>query len=205
MNNCNCNKRCDETPCGCAVPVIDVDEMPESIAILKFNFNGVSTWYDYTNMITQTQTDTSITADALNRVLTYMAERHTDSISAKELGSILHLADIGDVDTTGAGDNALFTYQKNADCGQGCEGTDNQWTAWNSLSHQTTSVDSVMGFDANGKPYSLQKPASPNKHYLLSWAAQNKLKYVTPTAFASATGKKALYIDPDTGEIGFVN
>ena len=204
MNNCNCNKRCDETPCGCAVPVIDVDEMPESIATLKFNFNGVSTWYDYTNMITQTQTDTSITADALNRVLTYMAERHTDSISAKELGSILHLADIGDVDTTGAGDHALLVYQKDSDCGQGCEGISNSWNAYNALDHQDTSVNYILGFDADGRPLTLQKPATPSKHYLLSWAAQDKLKYITPTAFASATGKKALYVDPDTGEIGYI-
>lgn len=205
MNNCNCNSRCEEPKCPNRVPVIDVDEMPESVATLKFNFDGVSTWYDYTNMIRQTQTDTSITADALNRVLTYMAERHTDSISAKELGSILHIADIGDVDTTGVGDNALFVYQKNSDCGQGCTGLNNVWKAHNPLEHIETSADYIMVFDANGKPTTLQKPATPSKHYLLSWAAQDKIKYITPTEFASATGKKALYIDPETMEIGFVN
>lgn len=203
MNNCNCNQRCKETPCGCSVPVISVDEMPESIATLKFNFNGVSTWYDYTNMINQTQTDTSITADALNRVLKYMAERHTDSISAKELGSILHVADLGDVDTSGAGDNALFVYQKNSDCGQGCIGTNNQWKAHNALEHIETSADYIMVFDADGKPLTLQKPATPSKHYILAWDAQNKIKYITPTAFGTVADKKALYIDPNTGEIGY--
>lgn len=182
-----------------------MDEMPESVATLKFNFDGVSTWYDYTNMIRQTQTDTSITADAINRVLNYMAERHTDSISAKELGAILHVADLGDVDITDVEDNSFFVYQKESDCGQGCEGISNKWHGHNALEHIVSSGDYLMVFNADGKPLTLQRPAATDKHYLLTWAAQNKLKYVTPTAFASATGKKALYIDPNTGEIGYVN
>ena len=177
--------------------------MPESVATLRFNFDGASTWYDYTNMIYQTQTDTTVSADALKRALIHMAERHTDVISAKELGSILHIADIGDVDITGIGDNALFVYQKNSDCAHGCQGIDNSWKAWNALEHQATSLDTIMGFDENGKPYTLQRPASTNKHYLLGWAANGKIQYLVLTPFGDVTDKKPLYIDPETGEIGY--
>ena len=215
MNNvyntsgCGCHHRpvcrdcCHKPKCGCAKPVIQVEEMPESVATLRYNFDGASTWYDHTNMIYQTQTDTTIKADAIQRALIYMAERHTDIISAKELGAILHIADIGDVDITGVADNALFVYQKNSDCGHGCQGIDNSWKAWNALEHQGTSLDTVMGFDEDGKPLTLQRPISTDKYYLLGWAANDKLKYITLTPFGSLEGKKALYIDPETGEIGY--
>lgn len=208
MNNCNCNTHCreghcPEPKCSCAVPVIHVEEMPEDIAVLRFNFDGVSTWYDYSNMIYKKQTDTSISIDSLKRTLKYMAERHIDTISAKELGSILHIADIGDVDITGATDNSIFVYQKNSDCGQGCAGIDNSWVAWNSSEHQVTSIDTLMGFESDGTPKSLQRPVDTTKNYLLGWAGAGKIKYITLTAFGSIAGKKALYIDTNTGEIGY--
>lgn len=177
--------------------------MPESVSTLRFNFNGASTWYNYENMIHQTETDTVLSTDTLKRVLNYMAERHIDQISAQELGSILHIADIGDVDIKGIANHALFVYQKDSDCGEGCEGINNSWVAWNALEHQATSLDTVMGFDVDGKPFTLQKPTDTTKHYLIGWDAQNKIKYITPTAFGSLTGKKPLYIDPATGEIGY--
>lgn len=222
MSKCNCRHNCcapiqdcgcQNDPCkkddccgprcGCAKPVIGVEEMPESVSTLRFNFNGASTWYNYENMIHQTETDTNISIDTVKRVLNYMAERHVDQISAQELGSILHVADLGDVDITGIANNAMFVYQKDSDCGEGCEGINNSWVAWNALEHQATSLDTVMGFDANGKPFTLQKPTDTTKHYLIGWDAQNKIKYITPTAFGSLTGKKPLYIDPATGEIGY--
>ena len=209
IQDCGCQDDCHKKDdccgpnCGCAKPVVEVEEMPESVATLRFNFNGASTWYNYQNMINQTQTDTTVSIDALKRVLIHMAERHVDTISAQELGSILHVADLGDVDITGIADNAMFVYQKNSDCGEGCEGINNSWVAWNALEHQTTALESIMGFDVNGKQYSLQKPTDTTKHYLIGWDAQNKIRYITPTAFGTLTGKKPLYIDPDTGEIGY--
>ena len=79
-----CKKKC----CGDAKPVIDVQAIPDDILTLSFNFNGVGTTYDFREMIKAGQTDTTLTADALKRVLVYMAERHTDTISARELGAI---------------------------------------------------------------------------------------------------------------------
>lgn len=204
QRDCGCQDTCCRKPmCGCKKPVLEVEEVPESVSTLRFNANGASTWYDYRNMIYQTQTDTTISVDVLKRALVYMAERHVDRISAQELGSILHISDIGDVNVSGVANNSLFVYQKDANCGEGCDGISNAWIAWNSTEHQTTSLDTVMGFDADGNPLSLQRPLSTNKFYLLGWGAQDKLKYITPTAFGSVTDKKPLYIDPATGEIGY--
>lgn len=208
IQDCGCQNECRKDDCcgpscGCAKPIFEIEEMPESVATLRFNNNGVSAWYNYQNMIYQTQTDTNLSIDTVKRILNYMAERHVDQISAQELGAMLHIADIGDVDIKGIADNAMFVYQKNSDCGEGCEGINNSWVAWNALEHQNTTLDSIMGFDANGKQYSLQKPTDTSKHYLIGWDAQNKIRYITPTAFGSLTGKKPLYIDPSTGEIGY--
>lgn len=203
MSNLNCNQPCGQPSCGCSKPVFNVEEVPESITTLRFNFQGVSTTYDYENMIHNTQSDTTLSADAIKRVLTYMAERHTDTISAKELGAILHIADIGDVDITGATDNSLFVYQKESDCGQGCQGIDNSWIAWNSSEHQTTSVDTIMGFADDGSPMSLQRPTDTTKTFLIAWDGSNKIRYITVEAFGSIEGKKPLYIDPDTGKLGY--
>ena len=154
--------------------------MPDSVSILRYNICGLSKWYDYGNMIYRTQTDTSVSVDAINRVLKHMAERHIDTISAKELGSILHIADIGDVDITGITDNALFVYKKENNCASGCEGINNRWIAWNNADNMTDSMHSVMGFDANGAPISLLPPANANRYYMLGWDPDNKVSYTQP-------------------------
>lgn len=218
MSNCNsCNrprpkckscKKCGCDPCGCNhcsdhKPTLSIDEVPENPSMLKYNINGVSAWYDYDNLVYQTQTDTVLSADAVNRVLKYMAERHVDTISAKELGSILHIADIADVDVTGIGHNALFVYQKDSNCGEGCEGIDNSWIAWNAEEHQGTSLQTAMGFDADGSPLALATPTNADQYYMLGWNAGNKLSYTKPVQFNDTTNKAPLYVDKTTGQIGW--
>lgn len=189
---------------NCAKPVLDVSEMPNNVAVLKFNVNGLSTWYNYTNMINKTQTDTVLVADAIERLLRYQAERHTDTISHEELGAILHMADIGDVNMDNVEDNSFFIYQKESDCSAGCLGTKNKWIGWNASNHQATSGNLVMSFDADYKPRAISHPSNTDQYYQLGWNAGNKLSYSQPVQFASADGKKQLYIDPNTKQIGYV-
>lgn len=202
MNKCDCHQRC-----RCAKPVVSVEDVPESLALLKYNFDGVSTFYDHEDMILRTQTDTSLSADSIKRVLTYMAERHIDSISAKELGSILHLSDLGDVDGTGINQNSMLVYKKNTDCSQGCEGINNSWKAWNALDTQTTSLETLMGFDSEGAPYALQAPANSNQYYNLGWNGSGKISYSQPqdVAISSITDSNQkvsiLAIDPTTKQV----
>lgn len=217
MNNCSCKKAtCGCDPCKqntCCEPFLDIDEMPDSVSTLRYNINGLTAWYDYGNMIYQTQTDTRLSADVLKRVLIYMAERHTDSISAKELGSILHIADIGDVDISEVTDNSLFVYKKDNDCAHGCEGINNRWVAWNASDYPTDSVKTLMGFNDDDAPRALLPPANTNQYYDLGWTPNNKVGYHQPQERSmrdiaiSENGKYYAYqryIDPTTKEEVYV-
>lgn len=212
MNYCNkcnfctdCHQRKDE--CRCPDQILGITNLySDRLAYLTFNDGGRSVNYDYEPMIKQTETDTSVSIDELGRVLKYMAERHTDTISAKELGSILHLADIGDVDITELKDNSILAYRKESNCGEGCQDASSGWYAWNALDHLTDSVQYLMGFNSEGGPTSLNAPVHPNKHYLLGWAADNKVSYFSPVEVSTPPIDEdgyayQLWVDPSTGEI----
>ena len=215
MNNCNCDcnpcrKKCCPKPCGCPTQIMGITTVHEDTpAWLRFNFGGKSVDYDFTSVVKAAETDTSIKLDIPNRSFIYNAERHTDSFSASELGSILHIADIGDVDISGVQDNSLFVYQKNSDCGEGCEGIDNSWIAWNSNEHLAENLDTLMGFDADGKPKTLNHPPKTAKQHLLGWDGTNKITWIDLKEFAtppidSDGYKYTVYMDPNTGELGYV-
>lgn len=217
MNNNCCNPcqdccSCKKPKCGCAKRVLDIDEMPDTVSILRFNYDGLSTWYDFGNMIYQTQTDTSVSVDAINRVLKHMAERHVDTISARELGSILHVADLGDVDITNVEHNSLFVYQKNNNCAAGCEGINNRWIAWNKDQGNNSATDmrNVMGFKDDGSPMALLPPANANKHHVLAWRGTNEagwheIKEVSKDTAAGGTPYvKVVCLDQNTNELVYV-
>lgn len=169
-------------------------------AWLRFNFGGKSVDYDFTPVVKSAETDTSLTLDTVNRNLIFNAERHIDTISSRELGRIFHVADIGDVDITGVTHNSLFVYKKNSDCGEGCEGINNSWSAWNSNDNLVENLSTVMGFDDDGNPKALNHPDKTAQFYQLAWAGADKVKWIQPTERTIATGDtlKILVEDPDT-------
>lgn len=186
------------------MPVIDVTALENDPLTLTWNFNGVGTSYDYSSMIKLGETDTSINADQVNRVLQYMAERHVDTISAKELGAILHLGDIGDVDITDLDDNSMLVYKKNSDCTRGCDGATNSWVAWNALDQQEGSFTYPMGYDDDGAPKTLRRPENTDQHYQLSWNANNKVGWSQPKKVTSTDNLAPVYIDKTTKELVYV-
>lgn len=208
-SNCSsCKKRCHQCdqPCACPVPFLGIEQLPDNLSVLRFNIDGKRADYDFTNLIYQTQTDTTLIADVINRLLSYSAERHTDTITAQELGSILHLADIGDVDTNGASTGSLLTYQKGTNCAEGCVGLRDSWKVWTALDEQISSATYPFVFSADGSAHVLQRPANANQYYQLGWNAQNQVSYSQVQTVASApintNGKKiALYLDPNTKQI----
>lgn len=177
-------------------------------AWLRFNFGGKSIDYDFTPVIKSAETDTSIVLDTVNRNLVFNAEKHIDTLSSRELGRIFHIADIGDVDITGVTDNSLFVYQKNSDCGEGCEGIDNSWIAWNATddNNLVDEVGLLMGFETNGKPKTLNHPDNTAQFYQLTWAGADKIKWSQPTERTIATGDtlKVLVEDPDTKQTMYI-
>lgn len=207
MNNCNCNK-CKSEPCGCAEPIFSIEAMPDDPDTLRFNINGKSIWYDFEPVVKAGETCTTLNTDAVNRTLNYHGECSDQTISAKELGAILHLGDLGDVNADTITDNGILNYRKTGDCGEGCEGIGDGWVSSNPIEVAGTSLDYILGSDADGKMISLMPPTDTTTFSYLAWAAQNKAKWVKPTVVSTPPvkdGKVAqLYLDENTGEIVIV-
>lgn len=205
INNCDCNNKCSKNPCGCAEPVFSVEAMADDPTTLRFNVNGKSVWYDFEPAIKAGETCTTLNVDAVNRTLNYHGECSDQTISAKELGSILHLGDLGDVDADSITDNGILNYRKNPDCGEGCEGTGDGWVSSNPIEVSGTSLEYILGSDADGKMMSLMPPIDTNTFSYLAWRAQGKAGWAKPTQVASipndGTYEYPLYLDPATGEI----
>lgn len=213
MKNCNCNpckKPCGKEPCACPKPYLGIEAVcldgSDNVSVLRFDLDGIRSDYDFKPLIYNNQTDTSLTANVIERVLTFMAERHIDSISAEELGSLLHLSDIGDVTSAGAEDGSLLVYQKSTSCGDGCTGIHDQWRIWNALDNQVSSSTYVMTFDGDGKAQTLGRPQSPNHQYLLGWNKGSQLSYFKPKKAAAKPAQGgALYWDEANNEIVYVS
>jgi hypothetical protein len=172
---------------------------------LRFNINGRSVWYDFDSVVKAGQSCTTLSADTVSRNLVYNAECQNINIPARELGGILHLADIGDVDATTIKDNAILVYKKDANCSENCDGK-NGWIGLDPSEAGDTSLDYVMGADDKGEVKSLMPPANSNQFYYMAWAAQDKASWSQPRIAASAPvdgdGKVwRLYMDPTSHEI----
>ena len=140
--------------------------------------------------------------------MNYHGECNDSILSAQELGSILHLADIGDVDANSIKDNGILNYRKDADCGEGCEGISDGWVSTSPIDVGRTSLD-ILGSDADGKMVSLMPPTDTTTFSYLAWAAQkNKAMGETNCSIHPSSkrwqGGSALYLDENTGEIVIV-
>lgn len=216
MNDCSCNKPCVSckkekkcpSPCGCAEPVFSIEAMPDDPTTLRFNINGKSVWYDFEPVVKSGETCTTLNVNVANRTLDYHGECSDQTIHARELGSILHLADLGDVNENTIGDNGILNYRKDADCGEGCEGIANGWVSTNPVEVGGTALEYILGSDADGKLSSLMPPVDSSKFSYLTWAAQDKAVWQTIGEAAvipnDGTYKYPLYLDPNTKEIKYV-
>lgn len=184
MTDCNCNKSCCEKrcgdPCGCPLRVLSVETMTDKPGYVKFNLDGGTVLFDFSDVVAEAETDTFLRIDQTARMMKYFAEGHTNNISASQLGSILHIADLGDVDFSDVKNDSLFVYQKTSDCGQGCDQINNKWIAWNSEENLEDELTYAMGFNEDGSPKALGTPLHTNQHYILGWRGQEKLGYTQP-------------------------
>ena len=189
--------------------MFSLEAMPDDPDTLRFNVNGKSIWYDFEPVVKSGETCTTVNIDAVNRTFNYHGECGDQTISAKELGSILHLGDLGDVEANSITDNGILNYRKNGDCGEGCEGINDGWVSSNPIEVGGDSLDYILGSDAEGEMHSLIPPTDTATFSYLAWAAQNKAKWVKPTIVSSAPQDSdnkvwRLYIDPNTYEIVIV-
>lgn len=201
----NCKRNNCDQPCAYPEPYLGIYESDLQPGIVTFNIDGKTTNWNGNHFVQTLQTDTALVADVIERLLRYTAERHTDTITAKELGAILHLADLGDVDGSKITQGSMLTYKKDNDCAEGCVGISNHWEAWNALDNQVESMHLVMGFDQDGNPLSLAPPENPDRTYLFGWNGKKQASYFTVT---EATAKPAnggpVYYDEDSGQLVYV-
>lgn len=207
-HNCNpCGKpKCGCDPCGQPLRVLSVEAMPDSPGVVKFNLDGHTQLFDFSEIVAETETDTFLRIDQTARLLKYLAEGHTNNITAKELGSILHLSDLGDVDMGAVEQNSLLFYQKNSECGQGCDEIAQQWVAWNATENLEDSAQTIMGFSENDSPVAIQPPIHTDQYYLFGWRAGDKAGYTQPVDVSVPTvdsdGKtRLLFENPNTKQI----
>lgn len=204
---CGCEKKCPK-PCGCPESILSIEAETTRPAYLRFNLGGRSVWYDFTSVVKAAETCTKLKTDIPSRSLIYDAECGRQTITASEIGSILHLSDIGDVDTSKIKDNAILVYRKNSRCGENCEGA----TGWVGLDLSEAGNDSlryIMGSNQDGEVMSLRPPANSNQHYMLEWDGKEMARWKQPKEVSSvpkdADGYSyRLYLDPNTREIVFV-
>jgi hypothetical protein len=166
---------------------------------------GRSVWYDFTSVVKAAETCTTLKPNITARSLIYDAECGRQVITAQELGSILHLADIGDIDATTITDNAVLVYKKDADCGENCDGK-NGWVGMDPSEEPEDDLDFIMGAALDGRVKSLRPPLNTSQHYNLTWAGSNKASWTQPAVVTSApvdSDNKVwrLYVDPNTREL----
>lgn len=205
MNTCNKCNSCKSEPCGCAEPIFSIEAMPDDPTVLRFNVNGKSVWYDFEPVVKAGETCTTLNVNVVDRTLEYHGECSDQVISAKELGSILHLGDLGDVDASTIEENGILNYRKDNDCGEGCEGIADGWVSTNPISVGQTSLEYVLGTDADGKMISLMPPSDTNSFSYFAWRGASKAGWTKPTQVAAipndGTYEYPLYLDPNSGEI----
>lgn len=201
---CGCENKCQRR-CGCPESILSIEADTTDPAYLRFNLGGRSVWYDFTPVVKAAETCTHISAGTNPRALNYDSECGRQSLSAQELGKILHVADLGDVDATTIGDNAVLVYQKDADCGENCDGK-NGWIGVNPTEKGDHNIDYIMGTDKDGKVKSLMPPADTSKFHYLAWQQNGKAVWMKIAEKPSApVGDNntyyRLYLDPSSGEI----
>lgn len=154
MNTCNkCNSPCKK---GCKP------------ARYSRGFPTCSSVFD-----AQGETDTKLSLDVSGATLNYAAERHTDTITGQQLGSIINLPDLRDVNFDYDFDAmcAEFIYHKYGDCGEGCQSLENSWNLFSidQDGAKNNQIRYVRGANAYGCPVFLDVPPTLDEYWYAGW------------------------------------
>ena len=175
MNSNCCNKcnRCD--PCGGCAP-----------AHYDCSFNIEASPYDPSTWMVTTcgmmhkvkvpkinETDTKLSTNYSNETLIYNAERHTDIITGSQLGDIINLDYLRDVeiDESLSGHCYELIYRKWAACGDGCRSAADKWMNFNINSDDALKcgIRYVRGANQYGCPVYLDVPTNVNQYWFGMW------------------------------------
>lgn len=130
------------------------------------------------------ETDTILSIDTPNAVLNYKGEKHTDQITGSQLGGIININDLRDVDLDYDFDAmcAEFIYHKFGECGDGCKSLEDAWNLF-SIDQEGAKQDGiryVRGANAYGCPVFLDTPSNQLQYWYAGWRPNGQFGYYQP-------------------------
>lgn len=132
-NSCNCNNSCEDKcsdTCRAAKYGCDFQILanPFDESIWNVTICGATTKVKIPKL---SETDTKLSTSYGSKSLIYNAEKHTDIITGSQLGSIIDLGDLRDVDSANADSCDLLVFNPFCDeCGDGCKPKVAHWTKY---------------------------------------------------------------------------
>lgn len=101
------------------------------------------------------ETDTTLKTDYSNATLNYHSEQHVDAITGEQLGSLINLKELRDVDTPDPENCSFLTWNPGcSECGNGCEPLEAKWRAY---TIPDAGNDDIAAVDSNGYYHVLGK------------------------------------------------
>lgn len=131
MNNCTkCNETCNTSCGGGCSPVryncgFSISCNPYNPSIWNVTINGATTKVKIPKIA---ETDTKLSTSFADKSLIYNAEKHVDTITGEQIGSLINLADLRDVEADDADSCDLLVYHPFcSECGDGCTPKNATW------------------------------------------------------------------------------
>lgn len=128
------------------------------------------------------ETDTRHSLNYSNATFSYQAERHNETWTGTQLGSIITVGDLRDTKVDYDTDALCYelVYHKYGDCGEGCQSIEDAWSTF-SIDNQGAlgpQIRYVRGANRYGCPYFLDIPSNPSQYWFQGWRGdQNENGY----------------------------
>lgn len=119
------------------------------------------------------ETDTKLSTNYSNGTLIYNAERHTDIITGEQLGGIINLDYLRNVEIDEGLDGNCYEliFRKWAECGDGCRSAADKWVNFNINSEGALKcgIRYVRGANQYGCPVYLDVPDTVDEYWFGMW------------------------------------
>lgn len=159
MNYCNKCNSCGNDPCSCGhcAPAryskgdISIVPNPFDPSIWMVTIQGATTKVKIPKI---NETDTKLSTNYTASSLIYNAEKHTDTITGAQLGSLIKMEDLRDAEVSNADSCDLMVFNPYcSDCGDGCKPKNARWTHY----HIPDAGDCELELDEDGYYHVLVK------------------------------------------------
>lgn len=150
--DCNsdpCGKKCQPARYGCN---FDIQVDPFDPTTWLFTNCGATRRVKIPKIA---ETDTTLKTDYSNATLNYHSEQHIDTVTGEQLGSLIKLKELRDVDTPDPDNCSILTWNPGcSECGNGCEPLEAKWRAYKIPNAGNSDIAAV---DSNGYYHVLGK------------------------------------------------